>query len=793
MSECPVSVSRREVLVGAGAVAASSLLPGQWAAASAAGGTLSGASKLGGWLTDSRHLPVYRVTADLPLATVDAKGKPFPLDPDPFFLLGNYRVTAFAHVSGLLRIVTGERGWTRVNEPLEGTDQNSASLAVTREGATKSYSLLGLHGVSSDSQRSVREFGCGFARYDLTPDRQIRVVRTVSVAPSQDDHRGLPALVVHVKVINTGSSACDIAYTEAVLAHSVLVIERNVDENHRAVRFTNRVEIDSSRSFVAAHPAAHSDDPGIMRAPKEASKYNLFPPSLVLIAATAATRSPDATPAFSSRDVEPGATELQAVTRVHLAHGEARTLVYVLGLAPEADPAELLGFAQSLPDPSDGVYFGEDWRKALSTFQGVKDPVFRRELTWDTHALLAMATYNSFYDQTFIPQGMTYDYQMDLTAAPRDHFQHAMAACYFRPSLAKSTLRYILSKMTLQGEIKYMDSGFGKTSNSAWNTSDQQLYFFQSLGEYLRITGDYAFLNEKTTYLPREAGFEGTVLEKLDCAMSYLRDEVSTGPHGLVRLMNSDWSDMVFADISVLQHFATAESHMNSAMVVAVVPNLLRQLERYSNSPSGSDARLARRVASSLELYLRRIQQALYDDLGDRTFSRRLYFDPGHPFGDDNLHIEPQSFLLQADSFPIERKRRLWSEVQSRLLAAEKLGPRQRERPVVGATMLPYTSENGGIWYSLCGQMIIGVATFDQSAALSLLRMITFDNFARQYPTYWTGLWSAADTVNAVGAGDIAGLPRPDNDGLWTRFASYCAHPHAWAIYAWARIAEMKG
>jgi hypothetical protein len=86
--------------------------------------------------------------------------------------------------------------------------------------------------------------------------------------------------------------------------------------------------------------------------------------------------------------------------------------------------------------------------------------------------------------------------------------------------------------------------------------------------------------------------------------------------------------------------------------------------------------------------------------------------------------------------------------------------------------------------------MVIGLATFDKVAALSLLRMMTFDNFSRQYPNYWTGLWSAADTVNAAASGDIAGLPRPDSGGLWTTFASYCAHPHAWQIYGWGRISE---
>jgi cellobiose phosphorylase len=527
-----------------------------------------------------------------------------------------------------------------------------------------------------------------------------------------------------------------------------------------------------------------------MRSRNEANRYNLFPASLVLIYPKGAAQNDRSPVEFSSREVAPGVTHLYATARGRLAARESISLTFVVGLAPDQNPAPLLQFARDLGTPVDGVYFGNDWQAALSKFQSVKEPVFQRELTWNSHALLAMATYNSFYNETFIPQGMTYDYQMDLTAAPRDHLQHAIAAAYFRPSLAKSTIRYVLCKMTAQGEIKYTDFGFGRTSNKAWNTSDQQLYLFQAVGEYLRITKDYAFLNEETTYLPRDSGMKGTVLEKLDRAMTYLRDEVATGPHGLVHLMNSDWSDMIFADHSVLRYFFIAESHMNSAMVVAVFPNMIRQVEAYGKTASGKDAETVGRLLGSMKIYNDRITKAFYADLGERSFSRRLYFDAQTPFGEDNMHIEPQSFLLQAESYPADRKRILWNEVQKRILNGEVLGPRQRQTAVSGGLIGEYVSENGGYWYSLAGQMITGLATFDKNAAKSVLSMMTFANFAQHYPSYWTGLWSAADTINAVPSGEIAGLPRPDNNGLWTTFASFCAHAHAWPIYAWSRINE---
>jgi hypothetical protein len=152
------------------------------------------------------------------------------------------------------------------------------------------------------------------------------------------------------------------------------------------------------------------------------------------------------------------------------------------------------------------------------------------------------------------------------------------------------------------------------------------------------------------------------------------------------------------------------------------------------------------------------------------------------------MHVEPQSHLLQTEDFPVERKRILWDEIQKRILDGEVVGPRQRESPVEGGLIGSYVSENGGFWFSLGGQMVAGLATFDRQAALSVLRLMTFDNFAQNYPRYWTGLWSGADTINAAPSAGLAGLPRPDNDGQWTSFASFCAHAHAWSIYAWCCI-----
>ena len=275
------------------------------------------------------------------------------------------------------------------------------------------------------------------------------------------------------------------------------------------------------------------------------------------------------------------------------------------------------------------------------------------------------------------------------------------------------------------------------------------------------------------------------MLDKLERTFVHLRDHVGTGPHGLVRMLTGDWNDQIYLGVPDDLYRDTAESQMNSAMAMAVIPPLADQLEAYAGTmPAG------RPLAHEMRAYADRITQAMLRDMEGRTFARRAWLAPGKSLGDDDMYLEAQAFLFQAAAFPVERKRVLLREMQRRLLDGEKLGPRQQERPPANPRMAPGTSENGGFWYAPTGMAIAGIAGFDRPAALALLDRMTFRHFARRYPDYWVGQWTAPDTFNASTSGDIAGLPRPMDDGLWCRMANWCAHPHAWPIYCYFRIRD---
>lgn len=150
-------------------------------------------------------------------------------------------------------------------------------------------------------------------------------------------------------------------------------------------------------------------------------------------------------------------------------------------------------------------------------------------------------------------------------------------------------------------------------------------------------------------------------------------------------------------------------------------------------------------------------------------------------FGVDTLCLEAQPYLLQIEDFPMERKQQLYLEIKKRVLDMEKIGARTREIPLWSKGG---QGEDGGIWFSHQGPLIVGIASFDKMEALKLIKKLTFHNYAEKYPEYWVGHWTFADSLEST---------LSKREGLyhfWTQgaFQPFCAHVHAWMLYCYYRV-----
>lgn len=734
---------------------------------------------IGFWKKDDAGLPCFQYTGALPYEEYLANGQKVKLPEDPWFLLGNYQLTVFTHVSGEYELITGQRSWGRVNQ---GSRKNSGANRAELTINGKTYSLVGMTSLSANPAACVRSFGCGFADYAYFIDG-VKVNRRLSVKPSLNPYTGSSAMLCEVMLTNTTDEPIEVGYLEGVTANYKEIQYQQVQEGVGKVQYTYEAYKEVETNTVGVHIKANYKDPLLCASKEDISLFEGFPPCLFMTG-------------VSNVATTDNGREVLATYSEKLLPDESICLQMVIGYSFEFGVSN---HADIMRDLSDYVSVGQDciqsayakdWLKVLPAFEEEKEEAFKGELRWHAYNLEAMATYSEFYKETKIPQGTIYDYSWGVHASARDNFQHALPLVYYNPALAKSVIRYMLQRTTPFGEIRLIEKGNGYAENERYFTSDQQLYFLLLLTEYLRVTKDYQLMHEKVAPYPVTGQKEMTVLEFVQKIYIFLRDAVNVGSHGLVRLLNSDWNDTVYYVLKVPYNTVVldGESHMNSAMAISILQTLipvLREIEKLESFKEESV--VIQTLCDSMEVYRKDVLDAFVKDLGDRSFPRRMYF-AGKPYGEENMFLEPQGFTLQIAELTIEQKRKLYSEMQKRVYDGEKLGAREQQIPEFeDAHYEKGSRENGGFWWALNGPIIVAVNEFDHEEAVRLLHNMSLNNYAKQFPKYWSSYWSAADNVESSLIVE-EGLPDQSED--YSCIPVYCAHPHAWMLYCYYKLCE---
>ncbi|MGB6728739.1 MAG: hypothetical protein WBE74_22800, partial [Terracidiphilus sp.] len=744
MSDADDRFTRRTFLAGAGALAAASLAASNTPAWAATG---TSESSLGDWIEDDYGLPAYHYTGPMRFPHSPMRDGAPMIPDDPFFLTGNYRLTVFTHSSGLYQIVSGERSWGRMNQ---GDAPWGGANSATVEISGKRHDLIGLDAPAAVA--ATKRFGVGFARWDYSLDPSLAITRLLSAAPSTNIGEGTPAFLMQVTLRNTGSAPLELRYSELTRAKYQQLFAA-WDSDQRGVTFSVQPATAPVNGTVTASFAAHGKHGLTFPPAGEMARYEQFPPTLFVKAV-----SGDLT---AVSDTDPAGQRNIGVTgELSIAPSETRTLIFVAGYT--RDIASIDALSASLEPPASakplGSAFGDVWMSILPNFSSESDAILRREMVWNAAALESMATWREYYDETVIPQGTIYDYLWGNMASSRDLAQQALPFCHTNPAIARSTLRFIMKRMLPDGTVQLNDEGFGWCPSGGQQTSDQQLYFFLLLAEYLRATRDERILTEPIGYYPLDNSGHDTGLAHVRQAFLFLRDRVGTASHGIICRWNSDWNDMFGwwpSDIPFNTEFTVGESHMNSAMALVILGDVANAIDALE-LPEAAEL-----TAAMLE-YRSELHVAWNRDLGSRDFPRRAWMDAATPLGEDNMWLEPQGYTLLIPEFSVERKRRLFTQLQNRLFANEALGPRQIEKPTPRSGTPQGSRENGGFWYALNGPVVLGVATFDTAAARDLLRRMTFSNFAAHFPDYWTGRWSASDSLDSSllpTAGLSTGIP----------------------------------
>lgn len=728
---------------------------------------------LGAWQKDDLGLPVFLFTKPLPVYTYGPDKKKVSYPTDPIFILGNKRFVSFVRASGQYSILTTDRTMGLLNS--DGSRIGSevySTITLTR--AQKDYNLLVTHDSLSKLQVKSREFGCGYARFEYKSPEQLQIKRTVSTAPSTTLSDGPSALIVTLELTNQSKSNQYLRIKEGLACKYKMLFDNNLAHNANPTTYSVKPEkVRENLGMVRfevrnkwSWSATKTSEPGWSEG---------YTPYMALQIIEGSSGSIKIDSADSTK------AALYAQFDDELAPGETKVYQVVVGFAYNHPEWEKQTF--KLMEGPDFT-FRREWRSILVDFPKETDPMMRMEMQWHQYALHAMSTYSSVYKESYIPQGQNYEFELGVSAAMNDLAMHSLPFSILKPSEAKSILRYIAKHTTYRGEIIASDEGARRIPEGGHKKSHLQLYFFQALVQYLESTKDHTLWTEKVTLCEPAMGYETSFLDAVARMFVYLRDEIYVGPHGHIRLMASDWNDCFYQYFPSQGYYLLfrSESVANTALAALYVSKLAIVLKSAADSDPKSDPRIME-LHRACKDFGSAMTAKVEEELRVSDFLPRAYIQ-NKVFGKDSLFLEPQVYALGLPGLSIQKKKILWNALYDRVGKNEAKGLRQAEKPLGGFENGGRGSrENGGFWYALHGPAVIHLSELDSTQAWKELEKMTFAHQARQYPDYWVGMWSGADSF------DSSLLP---SQGMVNPYVHsmpvFCAHAHAWPLYVYLKL-----
>ncbi|MEM2823527.1 MAG: hypothetical protein QXF69_05465 [Thermofilaceae archaeon] len=405
--------------------------------------------------------------------------------------------------------------------------------------------------------------------------------------------------------------------------------------------------------------------------------------------------------------------------RVELKPGEAKTIVYILGITdrPELIP-ETVNYYRSLENVWRSF---EDLKKDWSQFLGklrVETP--DEELNaminyWNAvqcRACLYWSRFVSYY-YTGLARGI----------GTRDTAQDTLGVVHAEPWQVRRVLRTLWGLQFKDGHTWHLffpltgEGSMGHAVEMPWRPqwfSDDHLWLVYATCNYVKETGDFSFLEEVVPYQDDKSG--ASVWEHILRAIDYtLRKR---GPHGLPLIGFADWDDTLNLD----HGSETAESVWTGMLLCRVLLELA-ELCRARGDAEG---------AERFEKLHREMAEVINRVAWDGEWYLRAFDDKGRPVGakGEKYHwvsLITQAWAAIAELDDPERERmallsavkHLGSPLGLRLMRdpinSKKSGPDEVDYESLDrfggtATYPPGLKENGGIFNHANAWAIIAAA-----------------------------------------------------------------------------------
>ncbi|HTT66020.1 MAG TPA: hypothetical protein VMG35_29420 [Bryobacteraceae bacterium] len=477
--------------------------------------------------------------------------------------------------------------------------------------------------------------------------------------------------------------------------------------------------------------------------------------------------------------------------KLTLAPGEQRTLYFLYGYLPRGTEVEALAGKYRSAAAHVWRDSSRQWKEKGLRFETHAEPWVKRETAWHYYYLRSSLTYDDFFGEHILSQGGIYQYTMGFQGAARDPLQHALPFLFSDPEIVREILRYTLKEVRANGSIPYGIVGHGTIMPTAMdNSSDMPLWLLWAASEYVLATRDTGFLDEEIPTWPLRGPSAGKETVRVVLARCYrhLVEDVGTGEHGVMRMLNDDWNDALvifWGQRAVKDAVATGESVLNSAMAAWVFDYYARMLA-YAGEGDAALAQVRQKAGQH-----RKAARAQWTG----KWLRRAWLGPTVGWlGEKGLWLEPQPWAIIGGVVAGDQRRELAATIDELLRRNSPIGAMQMSQsPDLASQAMaePGTSISGGIWPSLNATLVWALAQVDGAMAWDEWKKNTLARHAEVYPDIWYNTWSGPDTLNST----VSKHPGETvNSGFlhYTDFPIANLHSHACTLYSAAKLLGLE-
>jgi cellobiose phosphorylase len=753
---------------------------------------MEGNGKFGFWFEDKFGLPAYSYTCNQYVEEYAKTPTTYGYSIDHFHQIGNDRITATAHNGGYIQVLESSRGFqylTYMNKKKEKLGGGIAYFQIDNENEYQSdlYEIP----LTNKEFNFQRIFGMGYFQKKFNKE-EIEFEHNICT-PFSDD----PVLISEIMLSNKSKANSSkniklIDFWDIYLHHilrSLMVTSNNrkkfgknkllnvigklikfsqkltgTDTDGARLRFDKKfsydIVINSESQTIIIQPKYKKKVPAKIDEP---AKHNYYPKTIFLsmIEGSASSYFYNHSQIFKKNIIKfkwdktaysKGIISIQNLenpcagigTEFTLKSGDTKRLICVFGYAELGEIDNLINKYKNICEHTSILEWNaKNWRNSLIDLQLDKDPWLSRETKWHSYYTRSACYFDEYFNYHKFPQGSIYLFGHCLDGAIRDYMLFLNAVIFMDPKLAKEYLSYAISFMEPNGKLPYGIYGFAKTFTRSIHSKPSDLYIFLIWGilEYLYITRDFDYLEQKISFYPKSLKKESTVLEKLYVSLDYLfSDKVGIGEHGLIKCNDGDWSDGISLMVKNRKKFINyGESNFNTAFTIYIIQKLIPLLEKYNSE-----------LASQCSEKLIKLKLAILQSWNGRWFYRG-WDGQGKPIGDKNIYLEHHNWILISKLLEKEQAQSLINEIYKNLDNPSPIGqyisyPSEKTPLNI---LPPGWDVNGGVWHAMNSLLTWGYSLYDADKAYNSLIKNSMARRAEAYPHLWYGIWTGPDAYIA--------------------------------------------